>query len=439
MVRAFLAGLWLASAVCGAALGQSVRVIDTLPADWEGTISQAYDIRILDVSDDGRTMVGFVTSSNTVMPGQTTGSAGGVYEDLYFSQFAEAAIMEPFVIRDGVMRYLPVPSVGGLVSGYANRVSGDGLTILGARHIDNVNSCAWYSTLKRKYEAVVWDLSGTPSPLGIPDSQPIGISADGGKILLVVDELINTCFAQWTPKLMLVEGGIPVFVEPQVYPFGLSDSGAEFVSGPADWLGSDDYWYTVISGDGGSLFGVSPGVGCAVNDLQMVRYADGAHTTIGAVSCMWGVGSSSFDGDLAIIRADNLGNHALQVRMWTEGSGIISVESFFDQFGIDVRPWVYSPLVLTNMNAEGSVFVGFLRGGTAGGGTGPDRAIIIDTRTPCVADFFGPDGVLNFFDVAAFLAMYNGQDAAADLTEPFGVWNFFDVAAFLKAYNSGCP
>lgn len=58
---------------------------------------------------------------------------------------------------------------------------------------------------------------------------------------------------------------------------------------------------------------------------------------------------------------------------------------------------------------------------------------------PCAADLAEPFGVLDFFDVAAFLAAYNGQDAAADLAEPLGVWDFFDVAAFLAAYNDGCP
>ncbi|MCC5823669.1 MAG: serine hydrolase [Phycisphaerales bacterium] len=56
----------------------------------------------------------------------------------------------------------------------------------------------------------------------------------------------------------------------------------------------------------------------------------------------------------------------------------------------------------------------------------------------CVADFDG-NGVLNFFDFAAFIAAYNAQDPAADLAPPFGVWNFFDVAAFIDAYNAGCP
>lgn len=56
-----------------------------------------------------------------------------------------------------------------------------------------------------------------------------------------------------------------------------------------------------------------------------------------------------------------------------------------------------------------------------------------------VADLAPPVGVLNFFDVSAFLAAYNAHDPNADLAAPFGSWDFFDVSAFLSAYNAPCP
>ncbi|MCA9276515.1 MAG: hypothetical protein KDA29_10860 [Phycisphaerales bacterium] len=55
----------------------------------------------------------------------------------------------------------------------------------------------------------------------------------------------------------------------------------------------------------------------------------------------------------------------------------------------------------------------------------------------CPADLNG-DGMLNFFDVSAFLGAYNAMDPAADFTGD-GLFNFFDVSAFLIAFNSGCP
>jgi hypothetical protein len=55
----------------------------------------------------------------------------------------------------------------------------------------------------------------------------------------------------------------------------------------------------------------------------------------------------------------------------------------------------------------------------------------------CPADLTG-DGVLNFFDVSAFLNAYNTMDPIADF-DGNGVFNFFDVSGFLNAFNAGCP
>ncbi|MFK7884565.1 MAG: GC-type dockerin domain-anchored protein [Phycisphaerales bacterium] len=57
----------------------------------------------------------------------------------------------------------------------------------------------------------------------------------------------------------------------------------------------------------------------------------------------------------------------------------------------------------------------------------------------CPADFAAPFGALNFFDVAAFIGLYNAADLQADFAAPFGALNFFDVAAFIASYNAGCP
>ena len=55
----------------------------------------------------------------------------------------------------------------------------------------------------------------------------------------------------------------------------------------------------------------------------------------------------------------------------------------------------------------------------------------------CPADITG-DGLLNFFDVAAFLNAFTAMDPIADFTGD-GLYNFFDVAAFLNAFAAGCP
>lgn len=71
----------------------------------------------------------------------------------------------------------------------------------------------------------------------------------------------------------------------------------------------------------------------------------------------------------------------------------------------------------------------------------PNNAIhpIILSYCECIpADLAHPFGVLNFFDVSAFLGAYGAQEFEADLAAPFGTFNFFDVSAFIIAYSS-CP
>ena len=55
------------------------------------------------------------------------------------------------------------------------------------------------------------------------------------------------------------------------------------------------------------------------------------------------------------------------------------------------------------------------------------------------ADLAEPFDALNFFDVAAYLALFNAGDPAADLAAPFGTLNFFDLSTYLSLYNAGCP
>ena len=78
--------------------------------------------------------------------------------------------------------------------------------------------------------------------------------------------------------------------------------------------------------------------------------------------------------------------------------------------------------------------------GGGGGGIGnyafDDIGVNSITQT-CLADL-NQDGVLDFFDVSAFLSAYNAMSPAADFTGD-GVFNFFDVSAFLNAFNAGCP
>ena len=63
--------------------------------------------------------------------------------------------------------------------------------------------------------------------------------------------------------------------------------------------------------------------------------------------------------------------------------------------------------------------------------------LVVVAPASCPADLSG-DGMLNFFDVSAFLGAFSAGDPAADFTGD-GMFNFFDVSAFLSAFSAGCP
>ncbi len=69
----------------------------------------------------------------------------------------------------------------------------------------------------------------------------------------------------------------------------------------------------------------------------------------------------------------------------------------------------------------------------------PATVLIRVQQAPCPPDLSEPFGILNFFDVATYIGLYNAEDPAADLAVPFGSLNFFDVSAFISTYNAGCP
>tara|TARA_R110002073_G_scaffold118918_1_gene258407 strand:+ start:272681 stop:275665 length:2985 start_codon:yes stop_codon:yes gene_type:complete len=62
-----------------------------------------------------------------------------------------------------------------------------------------------------------------------------------------------------------------------------------------------------------------------------------------------------------------------------------------------------------------------------------DRVYIVLT---CDVDFSG-DGTLNFFDVSAFLSLFNSQDVRGDLNND-GNFNFFDISIFLSLFTQSC-
>lgn len=68
---------------------------------------------------------------------------------------------------------------------------------------------------------------------------------------------------------------------------------------------------------------------------------------------------------------------------------------------------------------------------------GSATVVAVGTLRTCPADYAEPMGVLNFFDISAFVNQYLVHDPAADFAVD-GVFNFFDIQGFVNAFNSGC-
>lgn len=63
--------------------------------------------------------------------------------------------------------------------------------------------------------------------------------------------------------------------------------------------------------------------------------------------------------------------------------------------------------------------------------------VLVSGSTLCPADL-NNDGLLDFFDVQAFLNAYASHDPSADFNDD-GLFDFFDVQTFLNLYSAGCP
>lgn len=136
----------------------------------------------------------------------------------------------------------------------------------------------------------------------------------------------------------------------------------------------------------------------------------------------------SISGDTVIIganRDDVIGSDTGSAYMfqyidaqWEFGSQLIGSQSLEDdEFGEKVALW------------------GTVAAITSGDQAG--RVYLYDLACSCPADFTG-DGILNFFDVSAFLQAFAAQDPAADFTND-GNFDFFDIGQFIGLFGAGCP
>lgn len=85
---------------------------------------------------------------------------------------------------------------------------------------------------------------------------------------------------------------------------------------------------------------------------------------------------------------------------------------------------------------NGTIIVG-ATGDDDNGSSSGSGYVFMAPVTDCSADITG-DGVLDFFDISAFLQAFGINDPVADFTGD-GNFDFFDISAFLQAFSTGCP
>ena len=121
-----------------------------------------------------------------------------------------------------------------------------------------------------------------------------------------------------------------------------------------------------------------------------------------------------------------------------EGAGGISwsTEAFASNPNANAIRWgtTYNYSFISSSAPEtGDVNVGMWRSP----GVSMTTSAWVPSAGVCEADLTG-DGVLNFFDISAFLNAFNASDPIADF-DGDGAFTFFDVSDFLNAFNAGCP
>lgn len=87
----------------------------------------------------------------------------------------------------------------------------------------------------------------------------------------------------------------------------------------------------------------------------------------------------------------------------------------------------------------GEQVIRFVNLGAAGEGYNLDSFTFAATNPACSsADMAEPYGVLDFFDVAAFLGLFAAMEPGGDFNSD-GSFDFFDVAGYLGSFSEGCP
>lgn len=140
----------------------------------------------------------------------------------------------------------------------------------------------------------------------------------------------------------------------------------------------------------------------------------------------WAWVNTSDDEELTVEFSQNLGIQWVAVDSISDTNGWVRMQYSLSEF-VDQSPLFTVRFTISDDGADSVVEAGI----------DGFRIATQVCNSACQADFTD-DGVLDFFDISAFLSAYSAMDSQADFNND-GSYDFFDVSAFLTAYGAGCP
>jgi hypothetical protein len=160
-------------------------------------------------------------------------------------------------------------------------------------------------------------------------------------------------------------------------------------------------------------------------------------------------GDPAFEGEVFVLATDKSDPNDTGARVWFEGDVPLAGGFVIDaaqagesklQSNTFVHVFSLTGDVLQTVKFHTSCSQPLIHGDQFG------SLLLVDCRSedqsdpsPCnIADIALPYGVLDFFDVAAFLTGFSNQDPSVDFKRD-GEFNFWDVLYFLSAFAEGCP
>ncbi len=274
-----------------------------------------------------------------------------------------------------------------------------------------------------------WD-GAAWSPLGtgivgdfVPAVSTLEVLDDGSGFALYAGGFFSTAGGQpanniarwdgaaWSPLGMGLNGPVSALT---VFDDGRSDGPALYAGGSFTTAGGQSA-NRIARWDGSAWAPLGSGVNSWISALTVfdddgstgpALYVGGAFTTAGGQAAS------------RIARWDGVAWSPLGTGM---NSSVVTLATF--DIGGDAGPALYAGGDFTTAGGNASAHLAKWQG--------------CPTAPTCPPDL-NADGLLNFFDLAAFLNLFQAQHPTADWNAD-GLFNFFDLASYLNAFNAGCP